>query len=93
MSTPTHAVTFYVQIDPVFTGSGKVMQLKAIRMTQKRPVRQQGGTALVKLTVEVPDAAFMPLRPEVTIVVPEDMVATQPIEVEAGDANDDTGLF
>jgi hypothetical protein len=84
----THAATFYVQIEPQFYAFDKsqVQAIRAVALTQKRPARQRPGTTLVKLTVRIPDAAFLPFAPEAVIVVPEDMVAAgQPIEIEAGD--------
>lgn len=87
----SHDASFYVQIEPEWSrwrngdGTCDLVGIKAVAMTQKRPASQRGGTALVKLTVRIPDAAFLPLRPEVVIVVPEDMVVTKPIEVEASD--------
>jgi hypothetical protein len=81
--------TFYVQIEPDFyrySGGERVRSIKAVALTQKRPAQQRPGTVLAKLTVRVPEAAFLPLRPEAIVVIPEDMtVASQPIEVEAND--------
>lgn len=83
--------TFYVQIEPEWShwvdssGDRQVRGIKAVGITQKRPDRPRSGVIVAKLTVRVPDAAFLPLRPEAIVVVPADMVATSPIEVEAGD--------
>lgn len=90
---PTHDATFYVQLAPDFFtswGEQKVREIKAVAMTQSRPRKQQSGTVLCKLTVRVPDAAFLPLRPEAIVVVPENMTVAAPIEVLAGDANDES---
>lgn len=88
----THDATFYIQLSPEFYRSygdeSRVRSIKAAALTQARPRKQQSGTVLVKLTVRVPDAAFLPLRPEAVVVVPEDMTAIGPIEVEADDANE-----
>lgn len=62
--------------------------IKATAITQKRPARPRPGVVLTKLTVRAPDAAFLPLRPEVVVVIPENMVVTSPIEVEAGNPDD-----
>lgn len=87
--TDFHDASFYLQIDAdiyrTSYSAETVRAIKAVGMTQKRPARQKPGTVLVKLTVRVPDAAFLPLRPEAVIVIPEDMTATAPIEVEAVD--------
>lgn len=78
--------TFYAQIQPEFTYSGEhVRSAKVVNFTQKKPDRPKGGTVLVKLTIRVPEAAFLPLRPEAIVVIPEDMSIAQPIEVEAVD--------
>jgi hypothetical protein len=83
----THQTSFYVQIEPEFFGNDnpQVRQIKAVGLTQKRPRAQRGGTVMVKLTIEVPDGAFLPLRPEATIVIPEGMTVAEPITVEAED--------
>jgi hypothetical protein len=89
----THDATFYVQIEPVWSnwrkdkhGDKALESIKAIAITQQRPKSQRPGTVLTKLTVRVPEGAFLPLRPEAVVVVPEDMIAAAlPIEVEAGD--------
>jgi hypothetical protein len=87
MGQKTLDATFYVQIEPEFVGRENpwVRAIKAVGLTQKRPQRQRPGTVMVKLTVRVPTAAFMPLRPEAIVVVPEDMTVTEPLVVEAGD--------
>lgn len=84
----SHDAECYVQIEPEFTSYGNppsVLRIKPTTMTQKRPAKQRGGSVLVKLTIRIPDAAFLPLRPKAVIVIPEDMVTIEPIEVEAGD--------
>lgn len=86
--TTHHDATFYVQIEPEFSSYNpeRVIRAKAVAITQQKPRSPRGGTVTCKLTVRVPDAAFLPLQPEAIIVVPEDMVAANaPIEVEAGD--------
>lgn len=62
---------------------------KVVGATQKRSSAPKGGTVEVKLTVEIPKAAFLPLRPEAIVVVPESMTAAHPITVEATDANEE----
>jgi hypothetical protein len=84
--------TFYAQVQPEFsrwdnhaTGEKDVLRAKVVNLTQQRPEHPRGGTVVVKLTIRVPKAAFLPLRPEAIVVIPEDMTAPYPIEVEAGD--------
>lgn len=82
--------TFYAQVEPVWSrwrtnGEHTVQGAKVVRLTQAKPAKQMGGTVLVKLTLRIPEAAFLPLRPEAVVVIPEDMAAVQPIEIEAVD--------
>ncbi len=80
--------TFYAQVEPEWStyitsnGERALRGAKVVTITQKKPTRPKGGTVLVKLTIRVPESAFMPLRPEAIVVVPEDMVQTNPIVVE-----------
>ncbi len=86
-------VVFYVQLEPSFFATGRLRDVRAMRLTQRRPRDQASGTALIKLTVRVPESVFMPLRPEAGVVIPEDMILAKPIEVQATDAHtqEDTG--
>lgn len=88
--------TFYAQVEPEWssyvtsrTGEREVVRAKVVSITQGRPRRQAPNTVLTKLTLRVPKAAFMPLRPEAIVVIPESMTSVAPIEVEAVDLNDD----
>lgn len=84
--TNTVDATFYVQIKPQFFLSGThVSKASAVVMTQTKPRAPKGGTVMVKLTVRIPESAFLPLRPEAVITIPEGMVLAEPIEVEAED--------
>lgn len=62
---------------------------KVVASTQNRSASPRAGTVEVKLTVEIPKAAFVPLRPEAIVVVPETMTNPHPVHVEAHDANGD----
>lgn len=46
------------------------------------------GTVEVKFTVETPKAAFVPLRPEAVVIVPESMTTPHPVEVKAQNADE-----
>ncbi len=93
MSQPTHVdATFYAQVEPEWsryvssmTGERRLEGAKVVTITQKRPQKPRGGTVLVKLTVRVPAGAFLPLRPEAVVVIPDDMTVTTPVEVIAED--------
>ena len=92
MSQPTHVdATFYAQVEPEWrgwissTGDRRLAGAKVVRLTQKRPEQPVPGTVLVKLTVRIPAGAFLPLRPEAIVVIPDDMTVTTPVEVIAED--------
>jgi len=83
--------TFYVQIQPIWAKWQKddnddpILQgAKVIALTQTRPNRAR-GVVVTKLTIRIPVGAFLPLRPEAVIVIPEGMAVAQPIEVIAED--------
>jgi hypothetical protein len=86
--------TFYAQVQPTFgrrydaarhESVECVRSAKVVSITQSRPERPRPGVVVVKLAIRIPEAAFLPLRPEAIVVIPEDMTAPYPIEVEAGD--------
>lgn len=81
----------YLQVEPEWARwSSKdiakdVRDAKIVRSTQNRPDKPLPGTVLVKVTVRVPKAAFLPLSPEAVVTIPMDMAEATTIEVEAGD--------
>jgi hypothetical protein len=82
--------TFYAQVTPEWSaypvyGDKKLVGAKVARVTQTRPDKPIGGTVLVKLTIRLPASAFLPLRPEAIVVVPESLTSATPIEVVAED--------
>lgn len=92
----THDATFYVQLEPEWsgrrdpsTGERKLRGVKATRITQGRPERPMPGTVVIKLTTRIPDAAFLPLRPEAVIEIPTDLTVANPVEVTATDPQED----
>jgi hypothetical protein len=82
---------FWAQVEPEWSsyanrdGERSLRGAKVTTITQKRPVKPKGGTVLVRLTIRIPEGAFLPLRPEAIVVIPEDMTAVSPIEVVAED--------
>lgn len=93
----THKATFYLQLEAVIATKfdfqrreqvEQVQSIKATAITQSRPKKPRSGAVITKLTVEVPDGAFLPLRPEAIIVIPEGMTEQSPIVVEAVDPSD-----
>jgi hypothetical protein len=93
MSNETVKATVYLQVEPERTPYYDADDVRGIRgakvvnATQKRSARPKGGTVEVKIAIELPKAAFLPLRPEATVVVPESLTAPHPVEVVAEDAN------
>lgn len=82
--------SFYVQLEPVFSsyvrssdGEHPLREVRATRITQKRPTKPMSGSVTIKLTIDIPEEAFYPLRPEATVTIPADLTAVTPIEVEA----------
>lgn len=86
----------YLQIEPEFGGrygddEAPVRRAKVVGATQKRPDRPRPGVVLLKLTVSVPAAAFYPLRPEATVVIPESLTELTEIRVDAEDPHAPSG--
>ncbi len=55
---------------------------KVIAVHQNKPTTLRGDQVAIKVTIELPAAAFDPLHPEAVIVVPPELIQ-QPVEVEA----------
>jgi len=95
MSNDTVRATVYLQVAPEINrwasedSVHRIGGAKVVNSTQSRARKPQAGTLEVKLTVEIPKAAFLPLRPAAVVVVPESMTQPHPIEVEAQDANEE----
>lgn len=68
-------------------GSPKLERIEVGKMTKNRPAQASGP--VVELVISVPDAAFKPLRPVVTIDVPEQALDFEPtVLVELPDPQD-----
>lgn len=80
----------YGRPDPE-TGMLKITGAKVVKSTQSRPERLERDQIAVKVTVEIPEAAFDPISPAAVIVVPTDLALRGPIDVEALDANPEEG--
>ncbi|MGN8049573.1 hypothetical protein ACTJKO_07750 [Curtobacterium sp. 22159] len=98
MSSKTVKATAFLQIEPEWSplayGSDRdnpasVRCAKAVAITQKRSKSPRPGTVEVKITIEIPAGAFVPLRPEATVVIPEELITAHPIVVEAADAGEE----
>jgi hypothetical protein len=102
MTTNNDAVraTVYLQVQPEYKRwysatnrdtADAIEGAKVVGSTQNKSQKPKPGTVEVKITVEIPKGAFLPLRPEAIVVVPESMTQPHPVEVEALDANEEAG--
>lgn len=75
--------TFYVQVEPVFrrvsTGSQRLSAIQAERITKTKPTKPIAGAITVKLTLDIPEEAFMPLEPEAVIEIPVSHTHATPV--------------
>ena len=91
MNDETVKATGYIQVRPDWnnwsdhTSARDVRGARAVRLTQKRSATPEPGTVEVKVTLELPKAAFLPLMPEAIVVVPADLTVAHPVQVEATD--------
>lgn len=74
----------YLQVRPHPNYAG---ELRAVKVTQKPPEVVEPGCIVIKLGLLVPVEAFLPLEPEVDVVVPVEKVQ-RPVAVEVDDATD-----
>lgn len=71
----TFSPSGYLVIEPIRSRySGNAVGAKLARITQKRPTSLPNGAVAVAITVQLPAAAFEPLKPAALIVVPEELV-------------------
>ena len=70
---------FFVQLTPEITASGYVRKLTADRVTQRRPSQPLPGSVTIELTVKIPDAAFLPLKPAAVIDIGAEHVLVNPV--------------
>lgn len=97
MSQTVRAIV-YLQVQPEYTWRAKQSRrfdepealegAKIVGYTQNKAQKPKPGTVEVKVTVELPKGAFLPLRPEAIVVIPETLTTPHPVTVEAGDANE-----
>jgi len=100
MSDGTVRATVYLQVQPEYTWRAKQQKkfdepgaidgAKVVGYTQNKAQKPKPGTVEVKITVEIPKGAFLPLRPEAIVVIPETLTQPHPVTVEASDANEES---
>lgn len=70
----------YLVLEPkwnrCFAGEPRLDGFTIARITQKRPSTVRGDAVVMKVAIRVPEAAFKPIAPSVTIEVPESMLIT-----------------
>lgn len=78
----------YLQVEPTFYNSRepRLWGIAVKRVTQKRPDNPIPGSVVVKITLDIADEAFLPLKPEAVVVIPAShtepvLVESEPIEV------------
>lgn len=93
----TVTATAYLQVEPEWSGympdrddPSDVRGAKVVTATQKRSPKPRPGTVEVKVTIEIPRAAFVALHPEATIVIPESFTIPHPVVVEAVNPNEES---
>lgn len=86
-STSPVRATVFLQFEPKWNtyrdgdGDFRLLSMRPVRMTLTEPAQRVPGTALVKLTVELPPGVFYPLMPEAVVVVPAEFVPVEPVRV------------
>lgn len=65
---------FYLQLEPVWSRDGALLDVRAARITQRHPGhRQMGDTALVLMDLIVDEAVFQPISPAQVTIEPGDV--------------------
>lgn len=82
--------TCYLQIEPewAYWDRERLIGANVKRVTKKKPTTPLSGCIVVKLNLDIADAAFLPLKPEATVTIPVThteavAVTTEPVEVAA----------
>lgn len=81
----------FLQVEPDFNHYApadtprSVGGARVVAVTQSRPKQPRRGVLIVKVTLRIPKGAFLPLRPEAVVIVPEALTEAVPVEVEAVD--------
>lgn len=84
MSGETYRATGFLIMEPTRLkwSPENVSGCKIAGIKQKRPTSLPNGSVAVAVTIEIPKAAFEPLRPAALIVVPEELIQHE-VTVEA----------
>lgn len=79
--------TFYLQFEGERSHhhTDRIGRIVARRISQNKPSRPASGSVVVKMTVDMPEEAFLPLEPLVDIVIPLDRTMPVSVTVEEPD--------
>ena len=88
--------TCYLQVAPTFFSwnADRLRSITVKRVTQRYPRDPLPGVVVVKLRMDIGDAAFLPLKPSVDVTIPVEhteaiTAVSEPIVVlDEGDEND-----
>lgn len=84
----------WIEIEPRYArwNSELLRGMAAVRMTHTRPPSNvEAPNVVVRLNLEIPDAAFIPLCPVIDVDVPADLVrASLPVTVTAAEPGETT---
>lgn len=83
------STTLFVELEAVWSpyGEPRAIGMRVVNTTKKKPKNAAGP--VVELTLRLPAAAFDPLRPVVTIEVPESALDFTPTVTVEGVGEDD----
>lgn len=94
MGAPVVRATVYLQVAPEYkrwmadhSNPASIDGARVVGSTQRKAAKPRPGVVEVKLSIDIPKAAFVPLAPEAIVIVPEEMTAAHPVVVKAEDAN------
>lgn len=87
----TRACSFWLQVRPVWSRwyPGSLMDLRAVRITKRKPSRPEEGCALIHVTLDIPEATFVPREQSVQIAVSPGQLQVVPVTGRAEEAADD----
>lgn len=67
-----------------------VDSIRVAAINQKRPDKPKAGCIVVELTIQMPEAAFLPMQPTAIIDIPDTFTAIAAlVEVETADQNEE----
>lgn len=86
----------YLQVEPTFKSwvgasqrdeESSIAGARVVNVTQTRPTKPKPGAIILKVNLQISVAAFVSLKPEATVVIPESLTTPVPVVVEAADSD------